>query len=898
VRSRQKWWLLVAVTAMLAVLAPLPAGAVEGFVRVDVDAALTAEAVEAGSVEVIVELDSIKSQSAAMEALGDTSYRVMRSYDRLPYLALEVTPDSLARLAAAPGVVAISENQLQPASLASTIPLINADDVQTLGWTGAGRTVAILDTGIDADHPFFAARLVAQQCFSGSSGASTSLCPDGTNQDNSADIEPGGTLLAGCMGIPGNCDHGTHVAGIAGGALASDPTNAPANGVAPGVNLIAVQVFSRFGNPECTNAGTTAPCILTSQADQISALNWVAGQAGTFNIDAVNMSLGGGMNTTACDGDARKPAIDALLAGGIATVISSGNNGFMNAVGAPGCISTAVTVGATNDADNVTRNRGVLIDLFAPGSNVVSSIWDDNYGSKGGTSMAAPHVTGAFAVMREAYPTLTIAQILGFFQTSGVQITYPIDTNNPPTMTTTARLDLLAALQAANQPPTLTVDDDPATFDEGQLATNSGTYTDPEGDPVTLTASIGTVVDNGGGNWSWSWQTSDGPPDSQTVTITATDDKDESGDVSFSLVVNNVAPSVAIDAGQTMLIDEGDTLNVLANFTDPGWPDTYTAEIDWGTPAGDTSVGTVNVTSPGPPNDAGTVTGSFQYGDNGVYTVEVTVTDDDGGVGSASFNVTVANVSPTAVIDESGTILINGMPTFLASAGDPVDFAADTDDPGSDDIDVTWDWDDGTTDMVTYLNDPPFIDPAVSPEVNPVDITDMQTHTFGDACMYLISFTSEDDDGGSAVDEANVLIVGNAEYVRSPGYWYQVMRRNKDFTPDEVECMLAITNYVSQVFSEERAASTQAEAKAVLKTNGTSSMDEIFERQLLAALLNFANGAVAWDQLIDTDGDTIGDTPFSDVIMDAEMVRLDPLATEAELEAQKDLLKAINHGLA
>jgi hypothetical protein len=247
------------------------------------------------------------------------------------------------------------------------------------------------------------------------------------------------------------------------------------------------------------------------------------------------------------------------------------------------------------------------------------------------------------------------------------------------------------------------------------------------------------------------------------------------------------------------------------------------------------------------------------------------------------------------VIDESGAIVINGMTVFLASAGDPVDFAADSDDPGSDDLDVTWDWDDGNTDAATYLNDPPLPDPFPSPEVNPRSITDMQTHTFADACFYLISLTSEDDDGGVAVDMADVIIVGNADEVRSAGYWHQVVRRYKDFSPAEVDCLLAIANYVSSVFSEVRAASTPGEAQDVLKTNGTSSMEESFERQLLAALLNLANGAVGWDQLIDTDGDSLGDTAFSDVIVAAEAVRTGP-HTDAELEAQKDLLEAVNHG--
>jgi len=894
--------LLVVALALLAATAPLPAVAADPVSVATPDEGLLADAAETGSVEVIVQVEQASRKADVLATLEGTEYRQLRVYPRpLPILALEVDPEGLTRVASTPGVLAVTENTLSPPDLAQTIPIVNADDVQNLGWTGAGRTVAVLDTGIDADHPFFAGRIIAQFCSSGSSGAT--LCPNGMTTDTSADIEPGGTLLANCMGGSiNNCDHGTHVAGIAAGALTGDPMNAPANGVAPGANIIPVQVFSRFTGA-MTCAPNASPCILTSQADQIFALSviWLLTSGGNpFNIDAVNMSLGAGMNTAACDGDPRKPVIDLLLANGVATVISSGNNGFMNAVGAPGCISTAVTVGATDDFDNVTRNRGVLLDLFAPGSGVISSIWDDTYGSKGGTSMAAPHVAGAFAVMREAYPGLTAGQILNFLQISGVPITYPIDNMNPPTMTTTPRLDLLGGLQAPNAPPLLGADADPVTFDEGDVATNTGTYNDPEGNPVVLSASVGTVNDTGGGTWSWSWQTSDGPPDSQTVTITGTDDKGESGDVSFQLTVDNVAPNVSINAGQTTVIDEGDLVNVLADFTDPGWPDTYTAEIDWDTPANDTSVGNVTVTAPGGPpgpgSDVGTVDGSFQYGDNGAFTVQVSVTDDDNGTGADDFTFTVDNVDPTAVIDESNTIVINGMKVFLASAGDPVDFEADSEDPGSDDLDAKWDWDDGSMDTTAHLNDPPGTDPLPSPEVNPRSITDMQTHTFTDACFYLVEFSSTDDDAGSASDDANVIIVGNADDVRSAGYWKQAVRRNKDFSNDELDCFLAIVEFVSTVFSEETPANTIAEALAVLNGHGPA-MEDIFDRQLLAALLNFANGAVAWDQLIDTDGDTVGDTAFSDVIVAAEAVRTGP-HTRAELEAQKDLLEDINLGNA
>ena len=109
---------------------------------------------------------------------------------------------------------------------------------------------------------------------------------------------------------------------------------------------------------------------------------------------------------------------------------------------------------------------------------------------------------------------------------------------------------------------------------------------------------------------------------------------------------------------------------------------------------------------------------------------------------------------------------------------------------------------------------------------------------------------------------------------------------------------MQIVDFVSLVFDETRSASTFAEAFDVLWVNGTSDMNELLDRQLLAALLNFANGSIGWDELVDTDGDTADDTAFSAVIAAAEAVRNNPASTREEFEAQKDLLETINLGLA
>jgi hypothetical protein len=105
---------------------------------------------------------------------------------------------------------------------------------------------------------------------------------------------------------------------------------------------------------------------------------------------------------------------------------------------------------------------------------------------------------------------------------------------------------------------------------------------------------------------------------------------------------------------------------------------------------------------------------------------------------------------------------------------------------------------------------------------------------------------------------------------------------------------------MSAVFDENRAgAGSWEEAADVLHTGGSGGdMTQLLDQQLLAAWLNFANGAFGWDDPVDTTGDGVPDAPFSTAITAAESVRLDPGASRAELEAQKDALEAINqmHG--
>jgi len=237
----------------------------------------------------------------------------------------------------------------------------------------------------------------------------------------------------------GECDHGTHVAGIVAGKGVSY------SGVAKDASLIAIQVFSRFPAASC---GSATPCVMAYTSDIISGLQRVYALRTTYNIAAVNMSLGGGQyfDQAACDTDnvSIRAAIENLRSVNIASVISSGNSGYTDSMGAPGCISGAVSVGATWDAAGSTNNcaghnlgasmvnqiacysnSASFLNLLAPGSLIASSIPYAAYSNYQGTSMAAPHVAGAWALLKQKKTTLTVTEGLNALTSTGVPVTDP-----------------------------------------------------------------------------------------------------------------------------------------------------------------------------------------------------------------------------------------------------------------------------------------------------------------------------------------------------------------------------------------------------------------------------------------------------------------------------------------
>ena len=401
-----------------------------------------------------------RAQQALLVRMSGYNVSSVKRFKYIPYVAMEVDAAALAALAADPEVVSVEEDKLLKPMLEESIPLVGAPHAWSQGFSGSGQTIAILDTGVDKDHRFLRGKVVSEACYSGG-GSGESLCPGSVTESTS----PGSGLPCSDPELP-NCFHGTHVAGIAAGR------GPDFSGVARDAKLISIQVFSKYGPDDCSDEDeeeeSEGPCIKASDSDVISGLNRVLELSDRFDIAAVNMSLGSEdtFPSGECDssGPFYKAIVDKLSAVGIAAISSSGNEESSTGIGSPACISSIVSVGSTDDGsarydgssetttDEVSdfSNSSPELDLLAPGRWIRSSVPGYGFGRAGGTSGAAPHVAGAWAVLKSKAPNASVDQVLSALKSTGVSITDPRNNITRP------RIQVDAALSALESQPRYT----------------------------------------------------------------------------------------------------------------------------------------------------------------------------------------------------------------------------------------------------------------------------------------------------------------------------------------------------------------------------------------------------------------------------------------------------------
>jgi subtilisin family serine protease len=457
----------------------------EGEVRVLVQLALPSGRVAAGALapQALTGYRQEIADTAArvLSRLAQHRYRILRQYQTAPFLAVSVDAAALNELGATdlPVMRVIEDRIHKPVDFEGyDIPLIGADQAWAMGFDGTGQTVAIIDSGVDSSHPYLAGKVVEEACYSTTSGSeSTTLCPNGSDEQ----VGPGAGVY--CPLDLDGCWHGTHVAGIVAGD--GTPLGLSLFGVGRGATIMSIQVFSQINT--VTDCGGAPPCLGAYTSDILSALEHVYDLRTTYAFSSVNMSLGGGLFSSACDDQPYKPFIDNLRAVGIATVVAAGNDGSTSQLAAPACVSTAVSVGATTEDDQVASYSDVapFLSLFAPGDQIISSYPQDQFAVASGTSMAAPHVAGAWAILKQGAPTASVDDVLQAFTSTGLMIT---DTR-AATGTTKPRIQvdlaLISLVNGGNQnPPVLSVT--PGALDFGTV-------------PVGSTADRTLVVQNTGG---------------------------------------------------------------------------------------------------------------------------------------------------------------------------------------------------------------------------------------------------------------------------------------------------------------------------------------------------------------------------------------------------------------
>src|SRR3989338_3850453 len=331
----------------------------------------------------VLENIKLKKNKVLSRQTADYDLDLTNDYTTVNGFAGKITKAGYERLKNNPNVLQIDKPKRLSVFLSDSAGIINA----TRTWgsvynntniTGKGESVCIIDTGVDYT------RVALGGCTSSSftSGTCSKVIAgyDFVNNDNDPFDDNG---------------HGTHVAGI---VASNDSTY---RGIAPDAKIISMKILDSSGG------GSTA--------DLISAIDWCTYNSSKYNISVISMSLGviGYSNSTYCDTSDQlvADAIHTAVGKNISVVAATGNSGNSNGISDPACISNVTAVGSVSKSDSISSfsNRWSLPLLFAPGELITSIVpigscslcQESGFSSLNGTSMATPHVSGAFALLSQ-----------------------------------------------------------------------------------------------------------------------------------------------------------------------------------------------------------------------------------------------------------------------------------------------------------------------------------------------------------------------------------------------------------------------------------------------------------------------------------------------------------------
>jgi subtilisin len=306
-----------------------------------------ASAAPTDTVEVNVGFNSARGRAMTRSSADD----VVREFNSIDAMTIRVAKRAATALEKNPNIRYVEENGTMQA-LAEDLPWgidrVDAEVAHSNGDTGAGADIAIIDTGIDSDHPDLQANIITGQAFVSCRGGKKK-CSNDWDDDN---------------------EHGTHCAGI---ADAVDNSQGVV-GVSTQARLHAVKVLNSRGSG--------------SYSDIAAGIEYVANKG----WDVGSMSLGGSSGSATL-----RDACQYATNNGVFLVAAAGNSGpCTDCVGYPAAYPEVMAVGSTNDSDGLSyfSSTGPEVEIAAPGSSIYSTV-PGGYDTLSGTSMACPHVAGA-----------------------------------------------------------------------------------------------------------------------------------------------------------------------------------------------------------------------------------------------------------------------------------------------------------------------------------------------------------------------------------------------------------------------------------------------------------------------------------------------------------------------
>ena len=337
--------------------------------------------------DIVVDLDRIPTDVdvARLEGLGMEVQHVSVYVDAV---LGSVPARNLEIVRALPGVVMLEAQGRGMPSMSSAGPAVGVDVVhEDLGYDGTGVTVAVLDTGINPTH------------------VSLDDMDDVDITDDPKLVTFFDAYANSTAPAYDSGEHGTWVAGIATGTGGG---NSPHVGVAPGAKLVGLRIGSSGGFPEWA---------------ALRGLEWIIANKETYNISVAVCSWGivlGGPNDHNGNSAISRTA-DEVVAAGINVVVAAGNSALSATVTSPGDANNVITVGSVSDnhiistfsSEGPTTDGRTKPDVAAPGESITGpwSKSDTGYYTGDGTSASAPIVGGLIALMLEANPFLTPAQV-------------------------------------------------------------------------------------------------------------------------------------------------------------------------------------------------------------------------------------------------------------------------------------------------------------------------------------------------------------------------------------------------------------------------------------------------------------------------------------------------------